>query len=155
MLLLNVMLALVWMVLTADFTQTNFAVGFIFSYLLLWLLRGMLPAQDYFGRVKSILAFALYFLWLLVLANLRVAYTVLSPRLPLRPAIIAVPLDIKTPVSITILANLIALTPGTLVLDVSPDLNTIYVHTLFVEDAEAFRHEIKYGLERRIAEVLS
>lgn len=155
MLLLNVMLALVWMVLTADFTQRNFVVGFVFAYLLLWLLRGMLPAQDYFSKVKSILAFALYFLWQLILANLRVAFIVLSPRLPLRPAIIAVPLDIKTPVAITILANLIALTPGTLVMDVSPDRNTIYVHTVFVEDAEAFRHEIKYGLERRIAEVLS
>lgn len=154
MLLLNVILALVWMALAADFGPRSFAIGFVLAYAVLWSLQGLLPSRSYFSRARAILLFALYFLWQLLLANIRVAITVLSPRLPLRPAIIAVPLDVRSPAAITLLANLITLTPGTLSLDVSSDRRTLYVHALFVRDVEQFRQEIKVGLERRILEVL-
>lgn len=60
-----------------------------------------------------------YFLWQLLLSNLRVAYDVITPRLYMRPGILAVPLDAEIDLEITLLANLITLTPGTLSLDVS------------------------------------
>ena len=90
----------------------------------------------------------------LVLANLRVAHDVITPRLYARPAIIAVPLEARTDLEITLLANLISLTPGSLSLDVSPDKSCMFVHGMFVDDPEAFRREIKDGFERRIGELL-
>ena len=64
------------------------------------------------------------------------------------------PLDAKTDAEITLLANVVTLTPGTLSLDVSPDRSTLYVHAMFLESPEALRRDIKEGFEKRILELL-
>jgi len=91
-----------------------------------------------------------YFVWELVLANLKVARDVLMPVKRLRPGIVAVPLDLKTDWQITLLSILITLTPGTLSLDVSTDRRVLFIHAMHVTDPEALRREIKSGFERRI-----
>jgi multicomponent Na+:H+ antiporter subunit E len=90
----------------------------------------------------------------LLLANLRVAADVIAPRLRARPGIVAIPLDAKTDAEITVLANLITLTPGTLSIDVSDDRRTLYVHALFVDDAASLVRDIKQSLERRVLEAM-
>ena len=65
----------------------------------------------------------------------------------------AVPLEVTSPAAITLLANLITLTPGTLSLDVAPNGRVLYVHAMHVQDAGAFRREIKEGFERYIKEI--
>ena len=66
---------------------------------------------------------------------------------------VAVPLDVTSDAAITLLGNLITLTPGTLTLDVSTDHLPLYVHVMNVEDVESFRQGIKNGFERRILEL--
>ena len=78
----------------------------------------------------------------------------ITPGQRSRPAIVAVPLDIEDPLQITVLANLISLTPGTLSLDVSPDGKTLYVHDMFVDDPDETRREIKTGFERLVREAM-
>jgi multicomponent Na+:H+ antiporter subunit E len=46
------------------------------------------------------------------------------------------------------------MTPGSLSMDVSDDRRVLYVHAMFVEDAEEFRREIKESFERRVLEML-
>jgi multicomponent Na+:H+ antiporter subunit E len=153
MLLLNVLLALAWVALTGQLTPINFVFGFIVGYLLLWLGRRVAGESDYFRKVWLIFNFAGYFAWQLVLANLRVTAEILTPRHNMRPAVVAVPLDVTNPVAITLLANLITLTPGTLSLDVPSGENTLYVHALHVQDVDSFRLEIKTGFEQYIKEI--
>lgn len=80
----------------------------------------------------------------------------MTPGLNIRPGIIAVPLDAKTDAEITVLAQVITLTPGTLSMDVSPDRSTLYVHALYVPngDKQTIIDEIKNGFERRLLEVM-
>ena len=66
----------------------------------------------------------------------------------------AVPLDAETDVEITLLANLITMTPGSLSIDVSDDRGVIYVHSMFIDDPEEFRRTIKDDFERRVLELL-
>jgi multicomponent Na+:H+ antiporter subunit E len=73
----------------------------------------------------------------------------------MRPAIVAIPLDLRSPLAITLLAQMITLTPGTLSLDVSSDRRVLYVHSMYVDDIDAFRRSIKDGFERRLLQVLS
>ena len=154
-LLLHVLLALIWAALGGELTVVSVGGGFVVGFLILLLARGALGCQRYVSRVPRVLGFLLYFLLLLVQANLRVALEVLTPKSRVRPAIVAVPLDIRDEVAITTLANLITLTPGTLSLDVSTDRRVLYVHAMFVTDVEAFRREIKEGLERRVQDAFS
>ncbi|MBI2997309.1 MAG: Na+/H+ antiporter subunit E, partial [Deltaproteobacteria bacterium] len=83
-----------------------------------------------------------------------VAHDVLTPPFYMRPRVLALPLDALTDIEITLLANLISLTPGTLSLDVSSDQRVLYVHAMYAADAEAARREMKDGLERRMLRLL-
>jgi multicomponent Na+:H+ antiporter subunit E len=72
----------------------------------------------------------------------------------MRPGVVAVPLDARTDAEITLLANLITLTPGTLSLDVSADRSFLYVHAMYVDDVNDVKRQIKDGFERRLLEVM-
>lgn len=100
------------------------------------------------------LGLGLFFVWELILANLRVAHDVITPRHYMRPGILAVPLDAQTDLEITMLSNLITLTPGTLSLDISIDRRVLYIHAMYIDDVDEVRQKIKDGYERRILEVL-
>lgn len=152
---LNILLALAWIALTGQFTPTNFAIGYALGYALLWLGQRAAGRSTYFEKVRQVIGFTFFFLRELILANLRVAYDVITPHHHMRPGVVAIPLDIRTEAEITLLANLITLTPGTLSLDVSADRSTLYVHAMHIDDVEQFRLDIKQGFERRVQEVLS
>ena len=92
------------------------------------------------------------FVYELVLSAWRVAVLVMSPKLDIKPGIFAYPLKVDRDFEITLLANLITLTPGTLSVDVSEDRRTLYVHALDCSDPEQFRRDIAEGFERRILE---
>lgn len=151
--LINLLLALGWCAVAGSFGLTDLAVGFAVGYLVLWLVRPLYGPTRYFERSVRVPGLVLFFLAELVVSSLRVAWDVITPTLHSRPGIVAVPLDLKGDVEITVLANLVSLTPGTLSLEVSEDRSTLYVHAMFADPPEAVRQRIKDGLERRILEI--
>lgn len=152
----NMMLALLWATVTGAFSLQNLFVGFAIGYVVLLVARPMAGPTTYHGRLWKTVIFLLRYIGELVWASLRVAYDVLTPTFHMRPGVIAIPLDAKTDVEITMFANLISLTPGTLALDVSSDRTVFYIHAMYIDndDVEALRQEIKEGLERRVLELL-
>lgn len=151
---LNTGLALLWALLTGVFTLSNFVLGFIIGYLVLLTVRSVLPRSKYFQTAPYALEFAAYFVWELVAANVRVAVDVVTPRHRMKPRVLAIPLDAGTDLGITLLANLISLTPGSLSLDISADRVVLYIHAMYAENPESVRQEIKKGLERRVIRLL-
>ena len=91
-----------------------------------------------------------FLLWEIVLSALGVAWLVVQPKLRLRPAIIEYPLTVTTDIQITLLANMITLTPGTLSVDVSDDRRTLLIHALDVADPEVLIGRIAAGFEAKI-----
>ena len=106
-------------------------------------------------RTWSMAALAVFFVYELVLSSVRVAWAVIAPNPPISPGIIAVPLDVRTDLQITLFANLVSLTPGTLSLDVSEDRRTLYVHDMFVDDPATSSTALKAGMERKVLEATS
>lgn len=90
----------------------------------------------------------------LVLSAVQVAWLVLRPRLDLHPALVAYPLTVTTDAEITLLANLITLTPGTLSVDLSDDRRTLFIHVLSLGDREALIGRIAAGFETKVLGVL-
>jgi multicomponent Na+:H+ antiporter subunit E len=84
-----------------------------------------------------------------------VAYDIITPHYFMKPAVMAFPLEAKTDMEITILANLITLTPGTLSIDVSDDKKILYVHAIYIKDGdlEGLKNEIKNGFEKKLLEI--
>lgn len=103
--------------------------------------------------VKLVVLLA-YLAWELVLASLRIAWDVVTPRAYRAPGVVAVPLPEASEREIALVANLITFTPGSLSLDVSPDRRTLYVHSMFARDPEALRRSLQHGFVRRVLEIL-
>lgn len=151
---INLALAVGWAALFSAFTLPSLTIGFAVGYAILWVLSPLFVDSRYCQKLLSLVRLILFFLWELLVSSLQVAWDVLTPMHRSRPGIIAVPIEAKTDLEITTLANLVSLTPGTLSLDLSSDHKTLYVHAMFVDDPESIRRDIKKGMERRVLEAL-
>ena len=152
-LLINGALALAWSFAIGEVTVWRLVQGFILGYLALALTARALGVDVYTRKIVAIVRLAFFFLGELITANLKVAFDVVTPTHYMRPGVIGIPLDASSDVEITLLGNLISLTPGTLTIDVSEDRKTIFIHSMYIEDVDEVRRKIKSGLERRILEV--
>jgi len=148
----NAVLALVWMALNNAFTIGDFLIGYLLGLLILYIHRAFWSERVQIVRPGAALRLLGVFLWEIVKANGQVARIVLDPRVPITPAFIALPLELKDDFTITTLANMITLTPGTLSVDVAEDRSALYVHCLSTDDVEAVRAQIKRDFERPLAE---
>ena len=102
------------------------------------------------------IGYVMIVMWDIMVANVQVAWIVLTrPNSKLRPAWVIVPLDLRTPEAITILAGTITLTPGTVSADLSNEGHSLLVHALDTNDPDAVRDEIKNRYERRLKEIFT
>ncbi|NEM98740.1 Na+/H+ antiporter subunit E [Pontibacter burrus] len=124
--------------------------------MLLWLVSYFYQ-RWYFRKLPKGFSLLLYFLKDFIVANLRVAIDILSPGYNMKPTLVALPLDIRSDLEITMLSTMISLTPGTLSIDLSPDRRVLYMHALYIPDEgiEAFKQEIKSEYEQRIKQLLA
>ena len=141
--------------IAGSFSIYNIIFGFILSYFVLLLITRGTGRARYFRLVPRLISFILFFLYELIKANMQVAWEVGTPKFHMTPGIIGVPLDVTADWQITLLANLITLTPGTLSLDISEDRKVLYVHSIYIHDREVFIRDIKNGFEKRIIEISS
>ena len=151
--LTNLILTFIWVALTGSFTFANIFFGFILSYFVLFVITRGSGRARYFRLVPKLISFVIYFIYQLIKANVQVAWEVGTPKLHMTPGIVGVPLDVKSDAQITLLANMITLTPGTLSLDVSEDKKVLYVHSMYITNREEFVRDIKDGFEKRILEI--
>jgi multicomponent Na+:H+ antiporter subunit E len=152
---INAFMALLWAALTGGFDLANIAAGFALAYIILYFAQPAMGESVYFRKVILAVRFHCYVIFEVVKSNLKVAYDIVTPKHHMRPGIIAVPLDARTDFEITLFANLVSLTPGTLSLDVSEDRSVLYIHVMYLgDDLDRTRREIKHNFERRVLELL-
>ncbi|MEM6738655.1 MAG: Na+/H+ antiporter subunit E [Pseudomonadota bacterium] len=155
-LLLNLLLAFTWAAVTASFTLSGLAIGFVLGYVALWFTQpifGQGPSP-YFTRVTAAIRLLVYFFYELIKSSIDVAWDVLTPRSYAKPSMIEMPLDAKSDLEILLVTNLISLTPGTLSVDVSEDRSTLIVHAMFAENPEELVADLKNGMERMVMEAV-
>ncbi len=122
----------VWVALWGSVSVANVLGGLGVAVLLLVGLP--LPPVESAGvvRPRAVLRFALFFARDLVESSWQVARLVLSPGHRLRQAVVRVPVRGASDQLLTLLANAISLTPGTLTLEVDRPNQTLYVHVIDV-----------------------
>lgn len=152
--LLTLLLALGWTAATGSLSLPNLLLGAVIGAAGLFLVRDRVGYPKFWSQLWRILALAWLFLKELVLSAVRVAVLVLRPDMDrhLNPAFLAFPLSITSPAQITLLANLVTLTPGTLSADVSEDGRFLHIHALDLTDREAFIRELREGFETKVRE---
>lgn len=89
-----------------------------------------------FVRIFKAILYFFHFLWEMTKANVHVAYLVLHPNMPIKPGIVKIKTSLKNESAITVLANSITLTPGTLTVDFNEKTSELYIHWIDVESVD-------------------
>ena len=151
---LSVVLVIVWVLLVNTLTLNAVVFGAILGLVVPLLTRAYWPDAARLRNPLMIVEYLLVVLWDIVVANVQVAMIILfKSDAARRPCWITVPLDLRTPEAITVLAGTITMTPGTVSSDLSADAHAILVHCLHAPDPDAVRDQIKHRYERRLMEI--
>ncbi|MFP4145426.1 MAG: Na+/H+ antiporter subunit E [Phycisphaeraceae bacterium] len=151
--LLNLLLALVYVALTGEPTGANFLIGFGLGFVVLTIYARAAGDGAYVGRFFRLIRFGLWFLGVLVRANLQVAWEVVTPGLHMTPRVIRYDVRGMTPGQITALATAISLTPGTLTADIDESGGYLYIHCMYARDREAAVRDLDDLKQRLLREV--
>lgn len=151
--LLTPVLALIWLLLVNDFSLGQLLLGLILGWLIPLFTVSFWPERVHIRRPLTLLRFIAVVLFDIVVANLTVARLILGRPHKLAPAFIEVPLDVRNDLAISLLANTISLTPGTVSAQLSPDHRYLLVHALSTHDSTALIHTIKQRYEAPLREV--
>ena len=156
------MLGLLWVAISGQFTIGNYLVGIFFSFIIFYPFRDMFTFTDSFGDMIRKVPKKIYYVFILfreiIKASFFMMYKILQPKLDIRPGIIAYPFTTTRSLSTTLLANTISLTPGTLIIDVhvkNPSLKgpgIYYVHSIYIDSPKALRDDIKENIEKPVLE---
>ncbi len=154
--LLTLILAVVWILLQNELTAGMAVFGLILGILIPWATSIWWPDTPQGFRMGKMVAYSFLVVWDIILANIQVAWIVLTvPNGNLEPHWIVVPLELKQPEAITLLAGTITLTPGTVSADLSDEGHSLLVHVLHTDDPDGVRDEIKDRYERRLMEIFA
>ncbi len=150
---MSVLIAATWLVLQGSVSASNVLTALVLAWLLPLVLGAFLG--DAWPRRRAIVALRLLgvLLWDIVSANLSVAWLVLWPRAQARPAWLVVPLQLRSPRAIALLASIISITPGTVSCVVDEPRFEILVHALDCDDAAAMIESIKSRYEQALLEI--
>ena len=143
-LLLNLLVALVWLLLQAQPSIGALLFGWVIGFGLLALFRPILDSGDYVRRMLAGLWFGVVFAREFLVACLQLIRLILFVRRDrLRPAFLIFDVADLTRVEILLLSHVVTLTPGTCTVDVSSDFKRLYLHALDCPDPEQVRADIE------------
>lgn len=149
----NVIIAFIWMFLSESYTLITFLFGYLIGILLLTLLHRFFPGPFYFKPIYKLITLFIIFIRELILSNLEIVKFVYRKKNNFEPGIFAMPVEVEKDWEITLLANLITLTPGTLTVAVSEDRSIFFIHAMHIDSSEESINDIKNTFEKAIMEV--
>lgn len=151
---LTLLLTLVWILLQNEISAGMVVFGLILGILIPWGTSIWWPDTPKGFRLGKMIPYCLLVILDILVANVEVAWIVLTvPNSKLKPAWIVIPLDLRQPEAITMLAGTITLTPGTVSADLSDKGRSLLVHVLHTNDPDGVRDDIKSRYERRLKEI--
>ncbi len=152
--LLTLLLAVVWVILQNGFSAGMAVFGVILGIIIPRVTAAFWPERPGGFKAGKMVSYALMVMWDIMVANVEVAWIVLTvPNAKLKPAWITIPLDLRQPEAITVLAGTITLTPGTVSSDLSQSGHYLLVHVLHTDDPDAERDKIKRRYEAPLKEI--
>ncbi|MFC3099830.1 Na+/H+ antiporter subunit E [Altererythrobacter lauratis] len=153
---LSAMLAIVWVLLANTISP-----GTIVMACVVGLLVPLFTSPYWSGKPRlkwswAMVDYVLVVIWDIFVANFHVAWLILFRRnRDLRSCWLVIPLDVRQPEAITVLAGTISLTPGTVSSDVSTDGRLLLVHALDVASREEEVARIKSRYEARLMRIFA
>lgn len=151
---LSLLLVVTWLLLVNQLKLGSVVFAVILGIIIPIITGPYWPDRPILRNPMAIIGYVLVVLYDIVKSNFIVAGIVLfKPNSKLQPAWVTIPLDLRTPEAITVLAGTITMTPGTVTADMSGDGKALLVHCLHAPDPDAVRDEIKARYEARLMRI--
>lgn len=151
--LVSLVIGILWLLLVGSVAPGHLILAVLLAWLLPWISQSF---WIYPVRIRgwwALVRYAFLVLWDITISNITAVPLVLGPVRNLRPAFFNLPLDLTDPIAITVLANTITLTPGTVSAYISADRSYILIHGLHVPDIDAAIATIKQRYEAPLKEI--
>lgn len=153
--LLTPALAVIWLLLNNSVAPGQILLGLLLGWAIPRFTLAFWPERVRIHAPGRLLQFGGVFLYDVLVANLSVARLILAGPRTLRPAFVVVPLDLANDLAISLLANTICLTPGTVSARLSADRRQLLVHALDCDDPAALITTIKTRFEAPLKEIFA
>lgn len=152
--LLTLLLTIVWCLLNNTASPGMVVFGLLLGIVVPIVTAAYWPNRPEMHKPGKMFIYILIVIWDIIVANVQVALIVLfKSNTSMKPNWVAIPLELRTPEAIAVLAGTITLTPGTVSADLSDEGHALLVHALDAPDPDAVRDDIKHRYERRLKEI--
>ena len=152
--LLSAILLLIWLLLVNELSVGHLLLGALLGWAVPLYTARFWPDQVRVRRPLLLLRFIGVVLFDIIVANVFVARLILGPRERLRPAFVVMPLALRSEVAISLLANTISLTPGTVSAYLSADRRCLVIHSLHTTAPDELVATIRQRYETPLKEIL-
>lgn len=133
--LINLFIGVLWMFLQDNWNVLTFFSGYLFGLLVLFILRRYLPTKFYPITLFAIVQLFILFIYELFTSSITVIRQVTRPRINVTPGIFTLETNLEGDLEVTLLALLLTLTPGSVVVEVSPDSKKFYIHAMDIPES--------------------
>lgn len=128
--LINIFIGVLWMFFRDNWAVLTFFSGYLFGLFVLFILRGFLPSKFYLFTLGAVIKLIVLFIYEIFTSSILVIQKIIKPKLDIAPGIFSFETSLEGDIEVTLLALLTTLTPGSVVMEISPDNKRFYVHAM-------------------------
>ena len=151
--LLNISVAFLWMFFQDEWSFLQFLGGYLVGILILFFMRRFFQKPLYLLFAYAVAKLLFIFLKELISSSYLVITQVLRPKINITPGIFRIDTDLEGDLEVSLLSMLICLTPGSVVMEVTPDAKTLYIHAMDIPDSKTSVLKSQIIFERAIKDV--
>lgn len=153
--LLNMFIAFVWMMFQDEqvFSLTTFVYGYLVGIAIVFLMHRFFGERFYLSRIWAFFKLVLIFTSELIKSSFTVLGQILSPKITVKPGIFRYETQLRGDWEITTISMLLTLTPGSVVMEVTPERDAVYVHAIDVKETKEMLIGSLDRFEKAIMEV--
>lgn len=151
--ILTPVLTVIWLLLNNSIDAGHIVLGLILGWAIPVLTIHFWPETVIIRKPLMLIKYTIVLLFDIIMANFTVARLILGNPDRLQPVFVKLPLDLDSDLAISLLANSITLTPGTLSAQLSEDCSYLLVHALNETDPESLIATIKQRYEHPLKEI--
>jgi multicomponent K+:H+ antiporter subunit E len=152
--LLSVILLVIWLLLVNELSIGHLLLGALLGWAVPLYTARFWPDQVQVRRPLLLLRLIGVVLYDILVANLTVARLILGRQERLQPAFVVLPLALRNELAISLLANTVSLTPGTVSAYLSADRRCLIIHSLHTTAPDELLATIRRRYETPLKEIL-
>lgn len=153
--LINLFIALLWMLFNDEdeLKFTTFFTGYLVGIVIVFLMHRFFGERFYLTRFYAVIKLIFIFNSEILQSSIMVFKQILSPKVNYKPGIFRYETVLKGEWEVPALALLLTLTPGSVVMEVTPEGNVFYIHAMDVEESKETLLRSLAKFEKAIMEV--